>query len=214
MSETLDGFNRIAWLYDILARIVFGRSLERAERSLVAMVPHNADVLILGGGSGQLLLDLLSVNPGCSVTYIEASSAMIAIAKRRLARRGTWKVDFFHRTALDLPKGQQFDVVVTNFFLDIFTAETVRKITTNAFDSLKPDGLWLACDFVEGQAWWQRVILKLMLGFFRLTARIEATHLPPWRECLEQLPLKLIENRLFYGGFVHANAYQKITEGP
>ncbi|WP_141765680.1 class I SAM-dependent methyltransferase, partial [Hymenobacter coccineus] len=80
-------FDRIAWCYDALAGLVFGGSLRAAQRAALDGLPAGAPrVLILGGGTGWVLGEVLRRRPGATVLYLEASGPMLARATARLRR--------------------------------------------------------------------------------------------------------------------------------
>ena len=80
----VNDFNFIAPFYDVLARIVFGNAILKAQTTHLSEINENDQVLILGGGTGKLLEHI----PFCDrVDYVEKSEKMIRIAKRRLVNR-------------------------------------------------------------------------------------------------------------------------------
>ncbi len=55
MKSTMNGFNRIAGVYDFLAKLVFGKHIRRSQEHFLKMVIQQNKVLVLGGGSGWIL---------------------------------------------------------------------------------------------------------------------------------------------------------------
>ena len=55
----LPNFDRIAFAYDALKYLVFGGSLHQAQTFLVPFIPTCSDILIIGGGTGQIILDIV-----------------------------------------------------------------------------------------------------------------------------------------------------------
>src|SRR5882762_1794152 len=119
-----NNFDRIAFLYDRLARLIFGHSIIDAQKHFLKLIPNRAAVLILGGGSGWILKDLLRERPEVYVCYVDASKEMITLAKK-----GTQspRIVFIHGTENDIPK-QQFDIVLTHFYLDLFSAGSLPTV--------------------------------------------------------------------------------------
>src|SRR5688572_7103812 len=109
MKGAKNNFDLIANVYDQLARLIFGKELLKAQCYFLNKVSPDADVLILGGGSGELLNILIRQNPTCRIWYIDASFEMIASAKARIGI--TQRVIFVHGTEDSIPQDQRFDVV-------------------------------------------------------------------------------------------------------
>ena len=78
-------FDFIAPFYDLLARLVFGRAISRSQTRFLLEIPSGAKVLILGGGTGWILLDIFRQANPSEVLYLEASSHMLAKAQETAA---------------------------------------------------------------------------------------------------------------------------------
>jgi tRNA (cmo5U34)-methyltransferase len=200
----LNRFNKIAGIYDSLTRVVFGKSLYNAQVFFLNTIPPNSNVLILGGGTGWLLEALLDINPSCRVWYVEASSSMISHAEKTIGKAQSNRVYFIHGTEADIPPGMMYDAVVTHFFLDLFSASSLNAVITTIQGRLKPDAVWLVSDFVYRDKRWQKILLRLMYLFFRLTCRIETVQLPPWEEMLARHGFDEAKSENFFGSFIRS----------
>jgi trans-aconitate methyltransferase len=189
-------FDLVAPVYDALARLVFGRTLQRAQTALLGSVslPNNGavSILIVGGGTGFLLVDVLNRFPGCRVLYLEASGAMNRRTTRRLLRKPTpgavpGTVDFRTGNETALGPGEQFDLILLPFILDLFTETTLNtKLLPRLLAATAPGGQWLVTDFVNSPVRYHRALLWVMFRFFRLAACIEARQLPDWQRLLTE----------------------------
>lgn len=208
-SSSATNFNWIAPVYDALAWVVFGRSLERAQGVFLDRIPPGASVLIVGGGTGWLLEPLLTNNPAARIVYLEASARMLARASRRVLNQqllGTVEFRLGDETALQ--PDEQFDVVITPFVLDVFTAQTLRtQLLPRLRMALKPGGQWFITDFMRTGVWWQRALLWTMIRFFRLTANIEARQLADWQPLMPETGLTLRERSPQVGGLVSTEVW-------
>jgi tRNA (cmo5U34)-methyltransferase len=209
MSAGLDGFNAIARQYDFLKQLAFGRSIYRSQVSFLAWIPGGGKVLIIGGGSGAILPVMAAANPDADVWFIEASSEMLRIARKRLPAIYAKKVRFIHGTETDLPDGVLFDAVITNFFLDLFPDPKVQELCTLMTSRLKGNGLWLVSDFIDGKKIWQRFLLWVMYRFFSLTCDVEAGKLPAWDRHIKTTGMQEISSRSFFRGFIRSVLYQR-----
>lgn len=202
----LNRFNWIAPGYDKLVKLVFGETLHEAQLYFVNEIGSSDHVLILGGGSGEFLSSLLKARPLIHVTYIEASSEMLAMAKAKMD--GIANVTFVHGTEDEIPP-QQFDVVITNFVLDVFQQNQVESFVAVVKNILKANGKWLVTDFENTSKLSHRILLRLMYLFFKISGSIDARRLPMWRSAFNKAGLKLKKQQFFRNGFVSTGVFSK-----
>ncbi len=205
----LNGFNRIAPLYDGIKRLVFFSSIRKSKTHFLSRVPSTGDVLILGGGSGEILNPLLETCPAVRVWYIDASSSMLDLARGGLSQHQVDQVIFIHGTQNSIPSGAQFSAVITQFYLDLFPDEDLRAICDTLNTHLAKGGVWLASDFVDGGKAWQRLLLAAMYRFFIAASNITAMKLPAWELCLDACGLSRLARATFYRGFIISSVYKK-----
>lgn len=209
MNERRNDFDRISPFYDSLASLVFGSVLTDAACTFLSEIPPGSKVVILGGGTGRVLRALLGVNPTCEVWYIEASENMLKRARKAVAEPDYSRVHFIHGTHQSIPEKVCFDVVITDFFLDLFPASILGGICRGVAEKLRPGGLWLATDFINGGKWWHPLLLWLMYRFFRLTCDIEASKLPEWGSEVEKAGMKEQYSKLYFRHFIRSTLYIK-----
>ena len=205
-SHVVNGFDRLAPHYDWLARMVFGQRIVQAQTCFLSVIPPFSKVLILGGGTGWLLAELLQGRPKSEVWYIESSAAMLSMAMEK--NKDQSQVRFILGTENDIPSCE-FDIVIAPFFLDLFSPLRLQKVIERISLASKPSAQWMIADFVNQGKWWQLFLLKTMYSFFRRVCRIEAHALPPWGPILVQSGLTIVDRRFFYGGFIESAVYLK-----
>jgi ubiquinone/menaquinone biosynthesis C-methylase UbiE len=202
-----NNFDILAPVYDVLARLVFGNSIDKAQRCHLDQVPVDARVLILGGGTGKVLTYLLRINPSCTIVYYEASGRMISKSRARLDSQQQKRVTFIH--APELHADNSFDVVVTQFFLDLFTPAELKTRIEQITAILNPDAQWIAADFVNNGTAWQRLLLKSMYTFFRMCCSLDAKSLPPWHEMISAAGWREQNSERFYAGFIESVLFER-----
>ena len=209
MASFAANFNWIAPIYDGLKTAVFGRSLERAQTVFLDQIPPGATVLIVGGGTGWLLEPLLAQGHTSRIVYLETSGQMITRASRRvLDRQLLGTVEFRLGDETTLPPDVCFDVVMTPFVLDLFTAQSIRqRLLPRLRQALRPGGQWLITDFVVTANGWQKALIQGMVYFFRLTAGIETRQLVDWQPLLAESGLILLEQKPQVGGMVSSEVW-------
>jgi len=199
--KTVNNFDNVAPVYDVLAGVVFGNSIIRAQLFYLKEIPAYAHILILGGGTGKVACALLQLNTTCQIVYVEASAAMLESARSKIGLNDRSRVRFVHSS--EVLSNETFDVVITQFFLDLFPVSKLEGIVKSIRQMLKPGGAWIITDFVDNGKWWQRAMLWIMYRFFRITTNIEAASLPPWQgmTARDSHGLKFAD---FYGGFIRS----------
>lgn len=201
-------YNSIALIYDRLATLMYGDRLQQTQAWLIQAIPPSSRVLIIGGGTGWILEEIArKTSARHYITYIDSSEKMIALARKRNAGRN--EVTFVTATIQDADVRAQYDVVLTPFFFDNFTNNTLQKIFDHIDTTLLPHALWLYCDFRKTNVWWQRLLLHVMYLFFRACCGIEAKQLPDAEGCFASHGYKIQKEQLFLRGFAVACMYQK-----
>lgn len=199
-------FGPVAGFYDALAGLVFGGALRRAQRATLAagLPPGPAPrVLVLGGGAGWVLGEIWRQRPQAQVLYLEVSAAMLARTRARLARHPAppgAAVELRQGTEADLRPSEQFDVIVTFFVLDCFSAGALPGALARLHAARRPGAPWLVADFLPARRGWRRWLLGAMYLFFKLTVGLRVRQLPPWPAALAALGLEATWESPFYGG--------------
>lgn len=202
-------FNWIAPVYDALAFVVFGHKLQKAQTVFLDTIPANASVLIVGGGTGWLLEQVLVYGQPKRIVYLETSSRMVARASQRIIKNSLiGSVEFRIGDESSLKPDECFDVILTPFVLDLFSEQTLQtNIIPKLRNVLRTDGLWFVTDFVKPQIAWQKALLWTMIRFFRLTANIKARQLADWQKLLAGAGLSCEKRQTQVGGMVSAEVW-------
>lgn len=200
-------FDRVAPIYDTLAYIVFGSSIRKAQHAFLDSISSGDTVLVLGGGTGKFLPALRNRIVEGHIVFIDTSAEMISRARERVADDG--HVTFLHGRLEDLAAEFKADVIITHFFLDLFgeheIGEVIQKITKHTL----PHSKWIVSDFFEGQWLWQRILLKSMYLFFRISTKLPNRILPDWHSQLIKNGYSEVERQEFYKRFIRASVFEK-----
>ena len=200
ISSTDKGFDRIARVYDLLAFFVFGRQIKKAQRVFLSRIPRGSNVLIIGGGTGWIVKQLMKVRPSSNVLYIEASPRMLKKAQKRLKA---------HKDSIEYRLGNEnqikitdkVDVVVTPFILDVFDENRLDHVVKILDQSLVEGGSWLFSDFTipagKGRKS-AKILIWIMYRFFRLVCGIPAKKLPDFEKHFRNHRYQCMDDALFY----------------
>lgn len=201
-------FGPVASFYDALAGLAFGGALRRAQRAtLVAGLPPGLAprVLVLGGGAGWVLTEIWRQRPQAQVLYLETSAAMLARTRARLQRQPAppgATVELRQGSEAALRPDEQFDVIVTFFVLDCFTASVLPGALRRLQAARWPGAPWLVTDFRPAQGGWRRWLLAAMYTFFGLAVGLRVQQMPPWPAELAALGLATSWEQQFFGGAI------------
>jgi ubiquinone/menaquinone biosynthesis C-methylase UbiE len=205
-DSDLNSFDSVAGVYDTLAKLVYGKSIRQAQLYYLDQLRESSNILIIGGGTGWILRSLLEVNANATIWYVEASAKMLEMAKRRNLIPGA-TINFVHATEDSLPETPVFDAVIANFYFDLFDDERLPKILGTISRCLIPGATLLVADFNAPVFWWQRLLVRVMYGFFRVVSGLHTSDLPRWPFFLEQANFRLLKTRTFYRGFIQSSVY-------
>jgi tRNA (cmo5U34)-methyltransferase len=203
-------FNHIAFAYDFTAHLVFGRSIRQAQTAFLDLIPAGSRVLIIGGGTGWIIPKLFTASDIGQLVYLEASEQMIRLAKKNAKAVPLDKILFINGTQDALSDLGVFDVVITFFFLDMFSPKELEKITAQLFLSLRVKGLWMISDFNPDMvAHWQKALLRTMYFLFRLICRIQAKQLVDTKPVLMKVGMVLLHEQWRFHSLMFARVYCK-----
>lgn len=207
-------FDTLAPYYRNLEFVLAGGILQRCRTSFLPEVTDCRRALLLGEGPGRFLVELMRTNPRIEVVCIERSPVMIEVARRQLGKSDCRRVRFEQADVLAWqPTAGEFDLVVTNFFLDCFQREELQALVRKIAASAIPDANWLLADFREPETGWRRwrarLVLAMMYGFFRRTTKLSAWQLTPPDGFLEMAGFRLAGRRLENFGLAHADLWRR-----
>jgi SAM-dependent methyltransferase len=214
-------FDRLAPAYRTLERCTFGGLLHACRTAHLSRLRACRRALILGDGDGRFLADFVRSNPTVEVDSLDISPAMVALARRRLARipGAAERVRFMVADARTDPiPSVGYDLVVTNFFLDCFGPAELATLVRRAVSACAPAVVWVDGDFrlpVSGwERWVARVLLAVMYGFFRLTTRLPARALADPAPLLAAEGFELVEEASWLRGFLSARLWVRGSAVP
>lgn len=201
---TAPRFDCLAPHYSRIEAVTFGRLLQWCRTALLADVADARRVLVLGEGDGRFVRAFLAKNPAATVHVVDVSPRMVALARRRAGSgRVTWQIA--DARDVDYPRAE-YDLIVTNFFLDCFGPDDLGRLIPRLAVALRPGGRWLLGDFqfpagrMSGAL--SRALLAVMYGFFRLVTHLPATSLTDPRPLLLACSLTPMRAERRLGGFL------------
>jgi len=143
-------FSPVANFYDVLAQIVFGNKLQEAQAANLRYISDNSRILIIGGGSGWILQQVIQHTQHSTIVYLEASDSMLRKSEEKIINQNkNNKIEYRLGTEENIGGQETFDIIIANFFLDLFSPAYLIIILEKLNCALAPAGKWLITDFVQ-----------------------------------------------------------------
>jgi tRNA (cmo5U34)-methyltransferase len=209
-----NNFSSISKFYDALGFLVFGNALKKSQLYFMNKIPPHSKVLVVGGGTGWFLEELVKITSLQKVVYVEASIQMMKLSQQRIAAiNPRTELAFINSPIETISLDEKFDVIITNYFLDLFREDQSASIAAHLLLTLNSKGIWMVTDFKVNPKFihkiWQKALLRIMYLFFRYTSGIEANRLPDLPLIFKQLNLKKIYSEEFFSGMMESAVYKK-----
>jgi tRNA (cmo5U34)-methyltransferase len=202
-------FNRIAPLYDLLSKMVFGNALSRAKDCFIHTLPEHGTVLFIGGGSGYELKKIISLKPALKIDFVETSGKFISMAKAKLNSEELSHIHFIHGSENQIVPDKKYAAIITFCIVDLFPQKEAEEFCAKIISHLEPGGLWLFVDFIPPQKTTQKLLLKCTYLFFKIIANISSNHAPDYNIIFQQLNMKIEARQLFYGEMICSQLLRK-----
>ncbi|MEQ9468812.1 MAG: class I SAM-dependent methyltransferase [Ekhidna sp.] len=198
----VNDFDHIAPVYDRLARLVFGGDVLKSQLRFLDQVKSSDRVLILGGGTGQLLEHL----PKCKeVDFVEKSSKMITRAK---SRKSDQAINFIHKDFFEFETNQKYDMIICPFFLDCFNPESLYKALHKTKSLLSEEGKLIVSDF--DQKGTGKTLSCFMHLFFRVISNLQSKQLGAIHSEVIAGGFSMIEEEFFNQNMIFSRLYRNL----
>ncbi|MBO9700742.1 MAG: class I SAM-dependent methyltransferase [Sporocytophaga sp.] len=178
MERQRKGFNRLAAIYDYLLLIPPGRGFIKSQNELIPLLPQKKSCLIIGGGTGTFLRSLIISGKVTRIVYLDISEKMLSQASNKIKDLNQKCNVEFRRGSLDrITEDEKFDLIVTNFFLDLFSPDEVKAWIRLIHNKLSEEGLFYFTDLQISRGktfktFMNNIYIKMLYFFFRNTTAI------------------------------------------
>jgi cyclopropane fatty-acyl-phospholipid synthase-like methyltransferase len=150
---------RVAGCYEALARLYSRDRIAAAKASQIEKMRAGDRVLYAGVGQGEDAL--LAARRGVQLSAVDLSPAMLGTLRGRLEGEGL-AGELILGEVLDHRGAEPYDIVVANFFLNVFGAEVMPRVLAHLASLVRPGGKLLVADFTpprgERDRAWIRVL--------------------------------------------------------
>lgn len=206
----MNDFNKIAWIYDSLAKWVYRGNILKSQIEFLPLIQNNQRILIIGGGTGQVLETMNALGIPLAIDFIEPSSEMMSMAKKRTKELSNFDVRFFQTEFESFHSNQRYDWICCFYFLDLFNENSLKVNLELISNYMGDDSLLIVSDFqYHEDSWWQNALSKVMHGFFKMVAQLESGELKDINESIIEAGYKKIKEAAFFSQFIFSAVYKK-----
>lgn len=176
-----DGYWLVGFQYEFTGKVY---SLGRIPRCKTAMLKHlkpGDRVLIAGVGHGTEAVE--ASRRGVEVTAVDLSETMLKHFRRRIERENPpGEIRVVHDDIFNVREAGQYDMVIANFFLNVFSETRVREVADHLGTLVKPGGHFVVGEFVLPGQGWRGVVQKVnwCLAIVFYSSTTEAVFHPVW----------------------------------
>jgi demethylmenaquinone methyltransferase/2-methoxy-6-polyprenyl-1,4-benzoquinol methylase len=165
-----DRYRLVGPIYDALTVLASGSAIRRCRSAAAKYVKAGDRVLVVGAGHGSDVVDVARV--GAHVTVVERSAAMLRALHKNVGAAGVDNaVTVVAGDAFD-HENEGYDVVVANFFLNVFGLEGEARMRTHLIARLRLGGTLVVGDFARAPSGLRRMLATgawyLALVFFKI----------------------------------------------
>lgn len=200
-----DRYKWVGRIYDMLSYAYGGKSIHSCKTAMLDHLQPGDKVLFAGVGHGMDAIH--AARRGADVTVVDMSQTMLQSFQRNLAKvETTGSIRQIHRDFFKVSEYAQYDMVVANFFLNVFDRQTMFLALRHLIDLGKPGAHIVIGDFAPAAdhllarfvkaLYWYPAIL-----FFCLLTQNALHRIYPYPDALRLLGLKVVDKKHFgFGG--------------
>jgi len=143
-----DKYKYIGPLYDFLSSVYGGESIHNCKRAMLTEenLKPGDKVLIAGAGHGKDAIRAAEL--GADVTVVDLSETMLKKLQQAFAKHPKdLSVTVVHADILTFEEYDTYDMVIANFFLNVFYKDMMLKFMDHLVKCTKPGGKFVVGDF-------------------------------------------------------------------
>jgi len=143
-----DKYRIVGPLYDFLSNLYSGRSIHHCKIAMINKDNVKKGDRVLFAGVGHGLDAIQAAELGANVTVVDLSETMLNQFRQKLKKNNPkLKIRQVHSDILEFNEFKKYDMVVANFFLNVFYRETMTKVLEQLVRLGKPGAKIVVGDF-------------------------------------------------------------------
>jgi demethylphylloquinol methyltransferase len=141
-----DGYKLMGFQYEITGSLY---SLGQIPKCKVAMLDNlKPDDKLLIAGVGHGIEAIAAAGKGVDVTAVDISKTMLKYMQKKIDKAHLNKpITIINNDILQVKYGPEFDMVIANYFLNVFPREKMLQILSHLTTFVKPGGYMVIGDF-------------------------------------------------------------------
>ena len=152
MQHTGESYDRLTWLYDAVAQLYSGGQIQALKSFQIGELQPGDRVLYAGVGGGEDAV--LAATRHVALTVLDASPVMLERAALKFQAAGVEDaIEVICSDVLKHERPAYYDIIVANFFLNIFSKSNMQVVLAHLATMLKPGGKILIGDFSYPRGW-------------------------------------------------------------
>lgn len=169
MQHSGKSYDRLAWLYDAAAHRYSGGQIHALKAFQLGELQSGDRVLYAGVGGGEDAV--LAAKHHVMLTVLDASPLMLEQAALKFHAAGVEdSIEVICSDVLKHERPAYYDIVVANFFLNIFSEPTMKVVLAHLATMVKPGGKILIGDFSYPHGGWLTRTVQRMYYYLSMSS--------------------------------------------
>jgi demethylphylloquinol methyltransferase len=177
-----DGYWLVGWQYEFTGILYSLGQIPKCKNAQLKHLKPGDKLLVAGVGHGTEAVEASKL--GADVTAVDLSATMLKHFKRRIEKENPPKeITVIHDDIFNIKDIGKYDMVIANFFLNVFNETRVKEVADHLGTLVKPGGYFVCGEFIlpEPKGWRsivQRVNWYIAISIYSSTT--EAVFHPVW----------------------------------
>jgi demethylmenaquinone methyltransferase/2-methoxy-6-polyprenyl-1,4-benzoquinol methylase len=141
-----DGYWLMGFQYEISGSLYSLGQIPKCKVAMLGSLNPGDKLLVAGVGHG--IEAIQAAKKGVNVTAVDISKTMLKYMQKKIDRaKPTTPITIINDNILNVKYDAQFDMVIANYFLNVFPKEKMLQILTHLTTFVKPGGYMVIGDF-------------------------------------------------------------------
>ena len=210
-SRLMEGFNLLGYIYNPLKQIFLANQPEKVISEAILKMDYNQQVLIVGGGADNAVIELISNRKCDFVTQVDISSVLNEKGRQRLAMKNpVWLkiASFVTCPFLNYEPDEKYGAILSSFYLDLFKEPEVKSNIDKMSELLIEGGIIVVTDFSDSklQSNSNKWLIQLLYILFYPFTGVYRKRVPEYKKIFSEQGFTLMSETYFSN-----NLYQNLV---
>jgi demethylphylloquinol methyltransferase len=177
-----DGYWLVGFQYEFTGTLYSLGQIPRCKNAQLKHLKPGDKLLVAGVGHGTEAIEASKL--GVDVTAVDLSATMLKHFKKRIEKENPPReITVVHDDIFNIKDIEKYDMVIANFFLNVFDENRVKEVANHLGTLVKPGGCLVCGEFVlPGTTGWKSIVQKLnwYVAICIYSSTTEAVFHPVW----------------------------------